>query len=92
MLTTGFIVFLGVALIMVKLPRRVMLRALAHDLWIDILVSCLVLAVHWGSMGGVFAATVAGLLTSLATSGAKRLFGWIDNDTYYVGRICLEIE
>ena len=29
MITTGIVVFLSVALILVKLPRRVMLRALA---------------------------------------------------------------
>ncbi len=92
MLTTGFIVFLGIALIMVKLPRRVMLRALKHDLSIDLLVSLLVMALHWGTFSGVMAATVAGLLTSLMTSGAKRLFGYIDHDIYYVGRIRLNVE
>jgi len=92
MFITGFTVFLGVSLILIKLPRRVMLRALKHDLLIDLLVSCLVLVVHWGSMGGVFAATVAGLLTSLATSGAKRLFGYIDGDLYYIGKWQLNLE
>jgi nucleoside permease NupC len=92
MLATGFIVFLGVALILIKLPRRVMLRALKHDIWIDLLVSCLVLLVHWGTFSGVMAATVAGLLTSLMTSGAKRMFGYIDHDIYYVGRIRLDVE
>jgi len=37
------------------------------------------------------AATVAGLLTSLATSGLKKLFGYIDNNSYYVGRIRLDV-
>ena len=46
MFITGFMVFLGVALILIKLPRRVMLRALKHDIWIDLLVSCLVLLVY----------------------------------------------
>lgn len=92
MIETGIIVFLGIALIMVKLPRRLMLRALKYDLLIDILVSCAVLLIHFGTFSGIMAATVAGLLTSLFTSGAKRLFGWIENDTYFVGRIRLEIE
>lgn len=92
MLATGFIVFLGVALILVKLPRRLMLRALKHDLLIDILVSCLVLIVHWGTFSGVMAATVAGLMTSLMTSAAKRLFGHIDGDLYYIGKWRLTLE
>lgn len=92
MFITGFMVFLGVALILVKLPRRLMLRALKHDLLIDILVSCVVLLIHFGTFSGVMAATVAGLLTSLFTSAAKRMFGFIDKDTYYVGRIRLNVE
>lgn len=91
MLTTGFTIFLGVALILVKLPRRLMLRALKHDLIIDLCVSVLVLLIHWGTFSGVMAATVAGLLTSLATSGLKRLFGYIDGNLYYVGRIRLNV-
>jgi hypothetical protein len=37
------------------------------------------------------AATVAGLLTSLATSGLKRLFGYIDGNQYHIGRIRLSV-
>lgn len=91
MLETGFLVFLGVALILIKLPRRMMLRALKHDLWIDITVSLLVLLIHFGTFSGVMAATVAGLLTSLMTSAAKRLFGYIDGQYYHVGRIRLSV-
>jgi nucleoside permease NupC len=91
MLTTGFMIFLGVALILIKLPRRLMLRALKHDLLIDLAVTALVLLIHWGTFSGVMAATVAGLLTSLATSGLKRLFGYIDGNSYYVGRIRLSV-
>jgi NhaP-type Na+/H+ or K+/H+ antiporter len=92
MITTGFIVFLGIALIFIKLPRRLALRALKHDLLIDLLVSCTVLLIHFGTFSGIMAATVAGLLTSLFTSAAKRLFGYIDHDIYYVGRIRLNVE
>ncbi len=92
MLITGLTIFLAVALIFAKLPRRWMLRALGHDLLIDILVSCTVLLIHFGTMGGLFAATVAGLLTSLFTSAAKRLFGYIEGDTYYVGQWKLRVD
>ena len=91
MLTTGFTIFLGVALILVKLPRRTMLRVLKHDLLLDIAVSLITLILHWGTFRGVMAATVAGLLTSLATSGLKRLIGHIDGDTYYPGRLRLDV-
>ena len=91
MLTTGFTIFLGVALILVKLPRRTMLRVLKHDVQLDVAVSLITLLIHWGTFSGVMAATVAGLMTSLATSGLKRLVGYIDGDSYYPGRIRLDV-
>jgi nucleoside permease NupC len=92
MLMTGLMVFLGVALILAKLPRRLMLKALHHDMELDVLVSVLTLIVHWGTFSGVMAATVAGLLTSLATSGAKRLFGYIQNNRYHPGVFYLDVD
>ena len=90
MLMTGLMVFLGVALILAKLPRRLMLKALHHDVALDLLVSVLVLIIHWGTFSGVMAATVAGLLTSLATSGLKRLVGYVRGSTYYPGLLNID--
>ncbi len=91
MFSTGFAVFLALLLILVKLPRRFMLRLLRHDLMLDIAVTLLVLFIHWGSFDGVMAATVAGLLTSFATSAAKRVFGYIQADRYYPGLVALRV-
>jgi len=91
MLLTGLMVFFGVALILTKLPRRLVLKALHHDVALDLLVSVLVLVIHWGTFSGVMAATVAGLLTSLATSGAKRLFGHIQGNRYFPGVFYLDV-
>ena len=91
MFVTGLAVFLGVALLLIKLPRRVLLRALRYDLAIDVSVSLIVLVIHFGTFAGVMAATVAGLLTSLATSGAKRLVGYIKDGKYVRGIVRLDI-
>ena len=91
MLSTGFMIFLGVMLLLIKLPRRLMLRLLKYDLMIDIVVSMLTLAIHWGTFSGVMAATVAGLLMSMATTGAKRLIGYVDGNVYFPGRIRLDV-
>ena len=91
MLATGFLIFTGVALILAKLPRRTMLRVLKHDLLLDIAVSLIVLMIHFGTFSGVMAATVAGLLTGLATSGLKKLIGYADGDNYYPGKIRLSV-
>lgn len=91
MFMTGFAIFLGLVLILVKLPRRSMLRLLRHDAALDIGVTVLVLAVHWGTFSGIMAATVAGLLCSLATSAAKRIFGFIQGDRYVPGLVTLHV-
>jgi hypothetical protein len=47
--------------------------------------------IHWGTFSGVMAATVAGLLTSMATSALKKLVGFVDGDKYWPGRIRLDV-
>lgn len=91
MFVTGFVIFLSTILLLVKLPKRWMLRVLHYDLAIDITVSALVFAVHFGTFSGVMAATFAGLLTSLATSAAKRAFGHIHAGRYYPGWVTLDV-
>jgi len=85
MFGTGFTVFLAMMLLLVKLPRRLALRLLHHDLVLDVGVSLLVLAIHFGTFSGVMAATVCGLLMSIFTSAAKRAFGHIQGSKYVPG-------
>lgn len=91
MFATGTAVFLALVLILAKLPRRLMLRLLRYDVMLDIGVTVLVMFVHWGSFDGVMAATVAGLLTSFATTAAKRLVGYIRDGEYVPGVITLRV-
>jgi hypothetical protein len=91
MLVTGSAVFLSLLLILVKLPRRMMLRLLRYDIALDVGVTVLVMFLHWGSFDGVMAATVAGLMTSFATSGAKRVLGYIDRGVYVPGVVHLKV-
>ncbi len=91
MFITGFMIFLGVSLLLVKLPRRTMLKALNHGLAIDLSVTALVLLIHWGTFSGVMAATIAGLLMSITTSSLKRLVGYVDGGNYYPGRFRLDV-
>lgn len=91
MFTTGLAIFLGLVFIFIKLPRRTMLRWLNYDIVLDIAVSLIVLAVHFGTFSGVMAATFAGVLTSVGTSAAKKLFGYIQGDQYFPGLIRLSV-
>ena len=91
MFTTGLAIFLGLVFIFIKLPRRTMLRWLRYDILLDLAVTLIVLVVHFGTFSGVMAATFAGLLTSVGTSLAKRLFGFIQGDKYFPGLFRLEV-
>ncbi len=91
MFFTGLAIFSGAALLLAKLRRRWMLKALDHDLVIDVVVTAVTLVIHLGTFSGVMAATVAGLMTSVATSTAKRLFGYIRGNSYYPGVYRLDI-
>ena len=91
MFETGFAIFLGIGFIFIKLRRRTMLKLLSHDLAIDIAVTLVTLLIHWGTFSGVMAATFAGLLTSIGTSAAKRMFGYIQGDRYVPGLIHLAV-
>jgi len=88
---TGLAIFLGLVLIFVKLQRRTMLRLLRYDIALDIAVTLLTLAIHFGTFSGVMAATFAGLLCSVGTSLAKRIFGYIQAGVYVPGLIRLAV-
>ncbi len=91
MFTTGFAIFLGLVFIFIKLPRRTMLRCLRHDVVLDVAVTLIVLIIHFGTFSGVMAATFAGLLTSVGTSLAKKVFGYIKGEQYFHGLIRLAV-
>ena len=91
MFTTGLAIFLGLVFIFIKLPRRTMLRWLRYDILLDLAITLIVLVVHFGTFSGVMAATFAGLLTSVGTSLAKRIFGYIQGDQYFPGLIRLSL-
>ena len=91
MFETGLAVFLGISLLFIKLRRRTLLWLLGHDLVVDLAVTLITLFLHWGSFSGVMAATVAGLLTSIATSTAKRVFGHVRGNHYVPGLVRLDV-
>lgn len=91
MILTGLTVFLATSFLLLKLPRKAMLKALKHDVALDLAVSAITMTIHWGTFSGVMAATFAGLLMSLATSAMRRLVGYIDNNYYYPGLINLKL-
>ena len=86
---SGVIIFVGLLLIFLKLPRRTSLRLLGCPLAMDIVVSVFTLLVHWGTFSGVMAAAVAGLICSGFTTAGRWMFGWIDRKGFHAGLIAI---
>ena len=84
---SGVIIFAGLLLLFIKLPRRAALRLLAYPLALDLSASVLAYIIHWGTFSGVMAAAVTGLMTSGFTSVGRWLFGWIDRTGHHPGVI-----
>ena len=84
---SGVIIFFGMLLLGVKLPRKVSLKLLGRPLALDFGVSALAYTMHYGTFSGIMAAAVAGLMCSGFTSIARYAFGYIKNGTYTKGRI-----
>lgn len=89
---SGIIIFLGLLFLAIKLPRRTALWLLGRPLTVDLIASVLALVIHWGTFTGVMAAAVAGLMTSSFTTGARYLFGYIQNNRYHPGIMQLELR
>lgn len=88
---SGVLVFIGMLLLLMKLPRRTLLRLLGYDVAVDLAVSAVTLAIHWGTFSGIMAATIAGLLMSLTTCGLRHLVGYIKHGKYQPGYFALKL-
>lgn len=88
---SGVIIFLGLMFIFIKLPRRTSLWLLGHDLVLDVVVSIVAFAMHYGTFSGIMAAAVAGLMCSGFTTAGRKLFGYIKDGKYFPGYFRLEI-
>lgn len=84
---SGLIIFLGLLFLAFKLRIKTTLTALGHPLALDLFVSVLAFATHWGTFSGVMAAAVAGLMTSVATTMARYVIGYIGKNGYVPGKI-----
>jgi NhaP-type Na+/H+ or K+/H+ antiporter len=89
---SGVIIFFGLMFIFIKLPKKTALRLLNYPLTLDVFVSVLAFAMHYGTFSGVMAAAVAGLMCSGFTTCARYIFGRIDNGKYIQGVVKLKLD
>lgn len=79
-LTMGLVIFLGFALMIVKLPMWRICWLLGHSVKLDIGASAFAFVLGMGTMTGVMAAMVAGLLVGMATTILRWLIGYTEYD------------
>ncbi len=72
--TTGFLIFIGFLVVFFKLPRHMQCWAVQHALVTDLVVTGIMLTIHWGTLGGTMGATVAGIMTAGFTTIAKPFY------------------
>jgi len=87
MIELGFIVALGLLIMLAKLPWRQKMWVISHPVFMDIAVFVLLTALHWGTFSGVMVAAIGALFCSLILSLAKWLLGYIKNNRYYPGKL-----
>ena len=85
MFMSGFVLVLSMVFLFIKLPRRMMFWLLGHALALDIFVTMLMTVIHWGTFTGLMAAAFAGLLCSIATTTARKLFGYTEGKRFVPG-------
>lgn len=90
MITSGLIILMGFVLILIKLPRKVMLRLLGRPLLVDITISVVAYALHWGTFSGVMAAAFAGMGCSIITTAGRWAFGYIKKGKFYPGKFTMQ--
>jgi hypothetical protein len=79
-LTFGVVIFLGIFFVMLKLPLRQLRWLLGHHIMLDISVTVFALAIHWGTMTGLMAAAIAGMITSIMTVLGRWAVGYREGE------------
>ncbi len=85
MLETGFVVALGLLVMLAKLSWRNKMLVISNPLAADVIVFVCLTAIHWGTFSGVMAATVGALFCSIVLSIARWLVGHMVGTVYYPG-------
>lgn len=85
MITTGFLVFLSLMVMVFRLPNRHVLWLFGHPLWLELPFGILAYALHWGTYSGMMAAAVAAILCYVFVQCGRRLIGYTINGVYHRG-------
>lgn len=85
MLEAGFLVALGILVMLARLPWRHKLWMTSNPLACDVICFIALTGIHWGTFSGVMAATVGALFCSVMLSLARRIIGYVERGRYVRG-------
>lgn len=85
MFEAGFVVGLGLIIIMFKANWHWRMKMLSNPVKMDIAVFAVLTFLHWGTYSGVMAATIGALMVSLILSAGRKLWGYTSNGKYVRG-------
>jgi len=92
MIETGTIVFLSLAVLVWRLPRRALLWFFGHPAWLEIPFSVAAYVLHWGTFSGMLAAATAGCLCFCFVQSGRWLVGYVRKGHYTPGFLTLSVR
>ena len=79
MIEMGIIVGIGLLVTLVKMNWRWRMRMLSNPILLDVMIFVLLMFLHWGTFSGVMVATIGAITCSLVLSGARKMYGHVEN-------------
>ncbi len=91
MIETGTIVFLGLAVLVWRLPLKALLWFFGHPIWLEIPFSLAAYLLHYGTFSGMLTAATAACLCFCFVQSGRRLVGYIHKGRYTPGYLTLSV-
>lgn len=92
MITTGFLVFLSLMVMVIRLPNRQVLWLFGHPLWLELPFGILAYVLHWGTFSGMMAAAVAAVMCFVFVQCGRRAVGYIKNGVQHHGYFHIDLR
>lgn len=85
MIEGALLVAAGLLATMAKMPWRWRMHILSNPILMDVVISILLYALHWGTFSGVMTAAIGALVCSLVISTGRKAYGYVENGEYVPG-------
>ena len=87
MIELGLIAGIGLLVSLAKMNWSWRMHVLSNPAFMDAFIFIALMLIHWGTFSGVMVATVGALVCSLILSGARTVYGHVEDGKYVPGRM-----